>query len=201
MSPTVATATLIADLQNALREVDAARVAFESDPNAITFSFLRVELAVTYIAGERLAEVYAIASPPPVPTAAASAPPAPEFHAGECAACGLNAALDSDNRCAACIAPARKPYRAPAVTSIPRGEEIRIARWESISGKHWVDLRVDARGIYSYAAPSAGGVLGTKRDDAIAAITRRVEAGEFQPDSNRNPMRRVYAISSIVSDS
>jgi len=69
-----------------------------------------------------------------------------------------------------------------------------VARWESKSGKHWVDLYEYAYPDYGffYKAPGAGGQLGKiSRADAIAKMEEKVRAGYFQPDSAKTPMRRV----------
>lgn len=80
-------------------------------------------------------------------------------------------------------------------------QERRIARWESISGKHWVDLFYHpafkfANGLVQpsvrYRTPGGLGSLGNiSETDAIAAIQTRVDRGLFQPDANTTPMRRV----------
>lgn len=66
-----------------------------------------------------------------------------------------------------------------------------IARWESKSGKYWVELTSSESGV-SYGAPGAGGSLGRVGDsEAIAEIQRRVDLGYFQPDANKTPMKKV----------
>ena len=77
----------------------------------------------------------------------------------------------------------------------------RVARWESRSRKHWVELSacsygtVDTpfRGIcWSYESPDAGGTVEATNDaEAIRAVQSKVDAGYFQPDANRTPMQRV----------
>lgn len=76
-----------------------------------------------------------------------------------------------------------------------------IARWESRSGKHWVDLYfnpafqlangnvvIDAH----YKAPGCGGgITATSEAEAIQAMQARVDSGYFQPDANKTPMHRV----------
>lgn len=66
-----------------------------------------------------------------------------------------------------------------------------VARWESRSGKHWVELRrVD--GGYEYTAPGCGGYLGDIPEPAaVSEVERRVADGYFQPDRNTTLMRRV----------
>lgn len=65
-----------------------------------------------------------------------------------------------------------------------------VARWESASGKHWVELYRDGAG-YGYRAPGASGWLGAVAEAAaLAELERRV--GDFQPDTNKRPMRRVF---------
>lgn len=65
-----------------------------------------------------------------------------------------------------------------------------IARWESRSGKHWVELSEDRWG-FAYTAPGQGGVLGrVSRAEAVTEIERRAAMGLFQPDANVTPMRR-----------
>jgi hypothetical protein len=79
--------------------------------------------------------------------------------------------------------------------------ETMIARWESRSGKHYVELfynpefkLADGRIVIDahYRAPHAGGgITATSREDAIAKMEARVASGYFQPDANRTPMKRV----------
>jgi hypothetical protein len=76
-----------------------------------------------------------------------------------------------------------------------------IARWESRSGKHWVELfyypafqfadgRVEPSA--SYTALHSGGSLGNMTEEAaIAEMQARVDRGLFQPDAAKTPMRRV----------
>lgn len=72
-----------------------------------------------------------------------------------------------------------------------RGEEALVARWESVSGKHWVAVLEDHLGTF-YVASSGGGSLGRMTaDEARAEIGRRVALGHFQPDANTTPMRQV----------
>jgi hypothetical protein len=67
-----------------------------------------------------------------------------------------------------------------------------VARWESRSGKHWVELEWLTRTHYGYRANGSGGLLasGLTREAAIAEMKRRVDAGLFQPDNAKTPMRR-----------
>lgn len=65
---------------------------------------------------------------------------------------------------------------------------VRIARWESRSGKHHVTLYRDQYGV-SYVSHGASGFMGNLTDvDAIAQLERRVN--DFQPDALTSPMRR-----------
>ena len=64
-----------------------------------------------------------------------------------------------------------------------------IARWESKSGKHWVELYEDEHG-WSYSSPGACGSLGLC-DVAIQAMQQRVDDGYFLPDNAKTPMKRV----------
>ena len=67
-----------------------------------------------------------------------------------------------------------------------------LARWESKSGKHWVELTQGESGGVFYRAPQAIGSLGIVEDSkAIEELQRRVDLGYFQPDANKTPMRRV----------
>lgn len=67
-----------------------------------------------------------------------------------------------------------------------------IARWESKSGKHWVELNSSDSGAVFYDAPGACGSLGIVGDsEAIAELQRRVDLGYFQPDANKTPMKKV----------
>ena len=69
-----------------------------------------------------------------------------------------------------------------------------VARWESRTGKHWVELRWSNEFGFSYTSPNAGGSLAANTtDEAIAELAPRLEpyAGYFQPDSNKTAMKRV----------
>jgi hypothetical protein len=67
-----------------------------------------------------------------------------------------------------------------------------LARWESKSGKHWVDLIQYESGGFGYSAPGQSGTLARGEDvEAISEIQRRVDLGYFQPDANKTPMKRV----------
>jgi hypothetical protein len=68
-----------------------------------------------------------------------------------------------------------------------------VARWESRSGKHYVNLERFEDGGYGYSSPGAGGVLSAVTlDEAIAAIQRLVNLDDyFQPAANKTPMRRM----------
>jgi hypothetical protein len=69
-------------------------------------------------------------------------------------------------------------------------EKILQERWESRSGKHWVDLYTDRFGA-TYITPSGGGNLGNLSAlEALVKMQERVDSGEFQPDSLKTPMRR-----------
>ena len=66
------------------------------------------------------------------------------------------------------------------------------ARWESRSGKHWVELVAYESGGYGYRSPGMGGCIGNVTEaEAIASIQSKVDAGYFQPDANVTPMHRV----------
>lgn len=73
-----------------------------------------------------------------------------------------------------------------------------VARYESVSGKHWAELRSGSNehGCYFYySSPSCGGTLAAKTlPDALAEMNRRIQpgAGYFQPDANKTAMRRVF---------
>ena len=78
-----------------------------------------------------------------------------------------------------------------------------IARWESKTGKHFVELYRDMRG-YSYHAPGAGGSLGVLPSDEIAIekIKKIVDVGYFLPDAAKTPMHRTNPPSGdLISDS
>lgn len=62
-----------------------------------------------------------------------------------------------------------------------------IGRWESKTGKHWVELYADC----TYKSADAGGCLGNiSQHAAIAAMQAKVDNGYFLPDSAKTPMRR-----------
>jgi IMP dehydrogenase/GMP reductase len=66
-----------------------------------------------------------------------------------------------------------------------------IARWESKSGKYWVEVTRKEWGV-SYEAPRATGSLGKVTDtEALEEMQKRVDMGYFQPDANKIPMKRV----------
>lgn len=67
-----------------------------------------------------------------------------------------------------------------------------IARWESKSRKHWVELYHDGEAA-TYHAADAGGCLGAMSEaQAIAVMQRKVDHGYFLPDSAKTGMRRVF---------
>ena len=91
-----------------------------------------------------------------------------------------------------------------------KDEERKIARWESKTGKYWVDLYfnpafklangqtvVDAhyRGDSSGGCPRFGncacGIQASTEAEAITAMQQRIDRGGFQPDASKTPMRRV----------
>lgn len=88
------------------------------------------------------------------------------------------------------------PYPVEAVrrtkASPPEVEPERqvVARWESSSGRWTVEL-IKVKGLgFKYEADSAGGWLAANTvESAVAELERRI--GDFQPDANRRPMRRV----------
>jgi hypothetical protein len=67
-----------------------------------------------------------------------------------------------------------------------------LGRWESRSGKHWVELYRDEFGL-GYRAPGAGGHFGLHltEADAFDIMNDRLASGQFQPDSAKTPMKRV----------
>jgi hypothetical protein len=64
-----------------------------------------------------------------------------------------------------------------------------IARWESVSGKYWLELYHDSLG-FSYRGVDCGGNFGhlPKAEAILRAETR---AMFVQPDANKTPMKRV----------
>ena len=65
-----------------------------------------------------------------------------------------------------------------------------IHRWESRSGKHWVELVTSPNGL-SYTSPTAGGSLGLDTPEARARFEREmVDTGYFLPDAHQTPMVR-----------
>lgn len=81
-------------------------------------------------------------------------------------------------------------------------KEYLLARWESASGKHWVELWYNPEFRYldgtigidvHYNAPQAGGsIAATSPSDAVQKMQERLDRGGFQPDANKKPMKRVY---------
>lgn len=75
-----------------------------------------------------------------------------------------------------------------------------IARWESRSGKYWVNLYfnpefklADGRIIpnaHYKGVDCGGGLAAATPEDAIAQMQTRVASGYFQPDANKTPMKR-----------
>lgn len=72
-------------------------------------------------------------------------------------------------------------------------ERTTVARWESDSGKHWVELYSDKWG-YGYNGVGCGGFLGKydtiTRDQAIARIERDTVGGAAVYHPGKRPMRR-----------
>lgn len=83
----------------------------------------------------------------------------------------------------------------------------RIARWESQSGKHFVDLFFNPAFVLAdgstvidahYRGNGCGGsVGGTTPEEAIAIVQRMVDAGTFLPDSAKRPMTRIPALEAL----
>lgn len=67
-----------------------------------------------------------------------------------------------------------------------------IAKWESKSGKHYVNLIKYGEG-YGYTSSDGGGYFGNLscNEEAIALMQAKVDNGYFQPDANKTPMHRV----------
>jgi hypothetical protein len=71
-----------------------------------------------------------------------------------------------------------------------------VARWESRSGKHYVDLYLNTldSGLTYYGYESKG-CMGTfepvTEEVAVGRVQGMVDAGYFQPDRLLNPMKRV----------
>ena len=75
---------------------------------------------------------------------------------------------------------------------------MKLARWESRGGAHFVGLRKhtghdDSTSYYSYTGNGCGGILGTVATDeeAVAILQKKVDSGYFLPDSAKVPMKRV----------
>jgi hypothetical protein len=67
-----------------------------------------------------------------------------------------------------------------------------LARWESRSGKHWVELHHDGVAAI-YKADDCGGCIGVKTEaEAVATMQAKVDSGYFLPDSARTPMHRAF---------
>ena len=70
-----------------------------------------------------------------------------------------------------------------------------LARWESRSGKWWVDLFRDRGSYYTYKGVDCMGSLGVlpSPEYAVGVMETKVASGHFQPDAARTNMRRVDA--------
>jgi hypothetical protein len=70
---------------------------------------------------------------------------------------------------------------------------MRIARWESRSGKYFAELEKDDKG-YTYTGNGCGGNLGMIESDEVAVTMMqvRIDSGYFLPDSAKTPMKRVF---------
>jgi len=76
-----------------------------------------------------------------------------------------------------------------------------IARWESRSGKHWVDLYfnpafklADGRIVtdaHYQGVRCGGGIQADSPETAITAMETLIARGGFQYDANKTPMKRV----------
>lgn len=67
-----------------------------------------------------------------------------------------------------------------------------VARWESKSGKHWVEVYDSPQGQSYSASGGAGGWFYDGPEAMMARMTNRVAMGDFQPDSAKTPMALVY---------
>lgn len=91
--------------------------------------------------------------------------------------------------------------RDKAMDAKARDAERKIARWETPGGKYWVDLYFNpaftlANGrvvVYAHyrSDDSTGGIQANTEAEAIAVMQRKVNAGQFQPDAAKKPMKRV----------
>ncbi len=81
-----------------------------------------------------------------------------------------------------------------------------LARFESISGKHWAELDyMDSEKwgrMYGYKGHQCQGgyEVGTSESDALAQLAAKVAAGHFQPDANKTPLRLVYTAPGVTLD-
>lgn len=105
--------------------------------------------------------------------------------------------------------PARKSKMSHAAMKAEESAPRILARWESRSGKHWVELKqhagvtianamdptsVGGRAFtwYGYTSPgSSGSLAATTSAAAIAEMEQRVNRGDFLPDAAKTPMKRV----------
>jgi hypothetical protein len=69
-----------------------------------------------------------------------------------------------------------------------------IARWESRSGKWWVEIEPSSFGGFNYAAADRSlGYLGNIPEiAALREMQKRVDQRLFQPDANKTPMKRTF---------
>ena len=66
-------------------------------------------------------------------------------------------------------------------------------RWQSKTGRWWVELKHLSDHAYSYQSNGgSGGVFYVVSDEAaITHVQTLVDKGLFQPDANKTPMQRV----------
>lgn len=72
-------------------------------------------------------------------------------------------------------------------------EKKTVARWATPSGKWWVELYVNAEGVYTYDATNSCGSLGLLPEaEALREMERQINCGDFQ--TGKTPVQRVALV-------
>jgi antirestriction protein len=88
--------------------------------------------------------------------------------------------------------PGENPMKEPEAEMAQTEDKKVVARWESKSGKHWVELCQYDDGGFGFRSPDSGGVMaGKTMEDALAELQKKIDAGYFQPDAAKTSMKRV----------
>jgi hypothetical protein len=65
---------------------------------------------------------------------------------------------------------------------------VKTIRWESKSGKWWLEAYLHSDGCWTYRAVGQGGCLGIKTEEEVRVYLGSFVLPYIQPDTNKKPM-------------